>query len=582
MKMIKYKYTISLILAAFFMFSSCEENFLERLPKDQVSTQDYWKTPKDLRLYVNQFYPEFPGGGGWSGGIYWFDTGTDNMIHNNYDSRLAGTRTIPSSGGGWDYENIRNVNYFFENYQKVDAEYEEYKQYVGEAYFFRAYFYFQLVKSFGDVPYYSGTLTPDSEGLYAPRTPRQQVVDSIVANLDKAIEHMSSGPNSGSTRLNKEIAQLFKSRVCLYEATWEKYHDGTKFGVSSPKTNSYLQMAAAAAEDVINSGHYSIYETGSPSKDYLQLFNRIDYSDNPEVMLWEKFSQEEGKTHNHQRYIPRIGGGRGITKHLVDDYLCSDGDPTAVSSEYQGDNTLSDVMANRDPRLNQTVFEVGDPQAIEPYPDGDTTNVFEKSDLDATGGGKCPTGYQLRKGGRPDPEQYSGSWVGTTGSIIFRYAEVLLNYAEAKAELGTITQADVNMTINKLRERVGMPDLNINNITTDPDWLFPDLSPILNEIRRERRVELACEGYRWDDLARWRAHEHLVGERPLGINFDPNMYPDMVIGTDVYLNDQGYVDPYKNQLPNGYEFDPNRDYLNPIPTEELSLNEDLVQNPGWD
>jgi len=582
MKMLKFKYVISLFLGVSFMILSCEEDYLNRLPKDQISTDQYWETPSDLKLYVNQFYTSFWDGPTYSYGIPEFEEGTDNVISGvDFPQRFAGTRIVPTSGGGWNFVNIRDVNYFFEHYQKVEEEAtrEEYIQYVGEAHFFRAYYYFNLVQQFGDVSYNTETLLPNSEELYEPRTPRQQVIDSIIKDLDLAIEYMNSGPNEGGTRLNKEVAQLYKSRVCLYEGTWEKYHDGTVFGVENPKPDAYLQMAAEAAEAVINS-EYHLYTDNDPENVYWDLFNNIDYSGNPEVMLWEKHDMDLDKSHNRQQFLNNIRNhGLGITKSLIDDYLCSDGEPIAKSSVYIGDSTLNDVMTNRDPRLNQTVWEPGDPEAIE---NGDTTNVFERARLHRSGEIKCPTGYEIQKGNLPDPNQYDSPYFGTTGSIHFRYAEALLNYAEAKAELGTLDQADIDLTINKLRDRVGMPHLNINNITEDPNWKFPDLSPIINEIRRERRVELALEDFRWFDLARWRAHEAFVGTRPRGVRFDPEMYPEIEVGVDVKLDDEGYVVVYKDRLgEEGYQFDPERDYLDPIPTNQLTLNENLEQNPGW-
>ena len=167
------------------------------------------------------------------------------------------------------------------------------------------------------------------------------------------------------------------------------------------------------------------------------------------------------------------------------------------------------------------------------------------------------------------------------GSIIFRYAEVLLNYAEARAELGEITQMDLDLTINKLRDRVGLPYLNLSSITPDPNWDYPQLSPIINEVRRERRVELSFEGLRLDDLLRWRAHCIFVNERSLGAKFVQADYPNMVVGTNVYVDTNGYIDAYQKALPAGYGFKPDRDYLSAIPTNELTLNENYTQKPGW-
>lgn len=588
MKRIKLIYTVSYLIAVVLILSSCERDFLVALPKDQISEAQFWNTENDLRLYLNQMYPlVFAEGNIWFWGEWANDMDSDDLLSIRYLPRIwAGTRTIPETDGIWDdfYNRIRRINYFLDNYQNVDLPFDSYKQYVGEGHFFRGYEYFRLVRLYGDVPLISKTLNVTSEELYEPRTPRQQVMDFVIEDLDKAIEYMESGPNESGMRLNKEIAQLVKSEACLFEGTWEKYHEGTPFGVSGSNPDKYLQLAAEAALDLINSGVYSLYTTGNPKEDFKDLFRQNHYNDHTEVMFWEKYSRDLGKVHFHLRCANNWNRGMGVTKSLVDDFLCSDGLPTAISNLYQGDNTLINVMANRDPRLNATVFEPGDPFEVSPYPNGDTTWEFEKSFLDQPPNYQCCTGYQLEKGYRPDPDAIAGFLNGETGRVKMRFAQALLNYAEAKAELGSIDQADIDLSINKLRDRVGMPHLNINNIPNDPDWLFPDLSPIINEVRRERRVELVCEGagHRLFDMLRWRAHELLVGKRPLGIKFDPIMYPTLVPGENVFLNDEGYVDPYKNTYPEGYQFNPGRDYLKPIATQQITLNDKIVQNPGWD
>ena len=175
--------------------------------------------------------------------------------------------------------------------------------------------------------------------------------------------------------------------------------------------------------------------------------------------------------------------------------------------------------------------------------------------------------------------------------IFFRFTEALLIYAEAKAELGTITQTDIDRTINMIRDRVGMTHLEMSNITTDPEWDFPSLSPVINEIRRERRIELAFEAQRWDDLARWRAHHVFAGKRPKGILYigsnlegtytDVQGKPTIIIGQNLFVDANGNVDPYQIKFPSGLGFDPLRDYLSPIPSDEITLNNNITQNPGW-
>lgn len=575
-----YKHLIIFCFAL--LFVGCEEDFLDRPDLDDITSDSFWKTPNDLNLYILQFYTSLPSwnSGEWSGGIYWDDDDSDNLVYYDVNQRLAGNSTITTGNGNWSYGSIRSINIFLSKYEEVDAPFSEISQYVGEGFFFRAHFYFNLVKNYGAVPWISEPLAPDSELLFSERTPRNEVVDNIIADLDKAIEYLNSGEVSNGNRLSKEVALLFKARVALYEGTWEKYHANTPYGVSGSDGTSYLQTAAETSEFLMdNSAGYGIYSTGNTMEDYWSLFNQTDYAGHTEVMLWRDFDRDLGVAHNGQRYLPRIGGGRGLTKSLVDDYLCTDGLPISMSSLYQGDHGLMNVSANRDPRLAQSMFLPGDPMEKS---GGVVAQEFEKAPLDQDGEAKCPTGYMIYKGANPDPVHYSTSGVGTTSSPIFRFAEALLIFAEAKAELGNITQGDLDKSINLLRARVDMPPLMMSSIAADPNWLFPNLSPIINEVRRERHVEYGLEGYRFEDLMRWQAADELIiGQRFKGAYFMQEDYPDLVVGVDVLLDENGYIDPHKNQIPGGFGFNPDRDYLLPVPTNEITLNPKLTQNPGW-
>jgi len=565
-----------------FLGVGCSEDFLDRPDLDNITTDSFWQTPNDLNLYVIQFYTSLPSWnpGEWSGGIYWDDDNSDNLLYFDVNTRLAGNNTITSGNGNWSYDDIRALNIFFANYKTVSAPFEEVQQYVGEAHFFRAFYYFGLLRNYGSVPWITEPLSTDSEQLYSERTPRNVLTDSILAELDNAISLLPPGEQSNGNRLNNEIAMIFKSRVALYEGTWEKYHANTPFGVEGSTGEKYLEIAAQTAEQLIdNPGGYGIHNTGDPMQDYWELFNQTSYTGHTEVMLWRDYDVDLGIAHNGQRYLPRIGGGRGLTQNLVDAYLCTDGQPISLSDLYQGDEGLLNVAANRDPRLHQSLFLPGDPMEVT---GGEVLQTFEKAPLGASGSAGCPTGYMIYKGANPDPNQYFSGGVGTTSSPIFRFAEVLLNFAEAKAELGTITQADLDKSVNIMRARVDMPNLTLDNISIDPEWLFSDLSPIINEIRRERQVEFALEGHRFDDLMRWQAaDEVIVGQRLKGAYFIPEEFPDLVVGTDVLLDENGYIDPHQGQVPNGFEFNTERDYLLPLPLDEITLNPDLTQNPGW-
>jgi len=559
--------------------SSCtDEEFLNRAPLDAISEADFWSTPNDLQLYVNQFYTMLPAFPGWGGGYLWEDNNSDNMHHSSYNTRLAGLSTINAGSGNWNFARLRSINIMLEKYKNVTGPQADIDAMVGEAFFFRAYFYFDLLKNYGDVPWVDKQLTSDSEELFAPRTSRAMVADNILADLDKAIAMLRPRATASGNRINKEAALLFKSRVALFEGTWQKYHSGTPFGVSGANAEKYLQAAAAAAKQLIDMNTVSIYNTGKPEIDYGRLFNSNDLNSITEALLWRRYSVELNMTHNVQRYIPLSGGGTGLTKSLVESYLCTDGNPITLSPLYQGDRSLENVVANRDMRLRQTIWIPGDPTQIIA---GQVAVVFQRPNLAGGGEDRNTTGYQLKKGADPSSSGIQTPGQGITALVIFRYAEALLNYAEAKAELGTLTQADVDMTINKLRARAGMPGLNLSAIATDPNWAFPTLGPVINEIRRERRVEFACEGYRFDDLIRWRAHHLITGQRPLGAWFNQELFPTLVVGSTIQVTSDGYVDYLRTSLPNGWGFKPERDYLLAVPPQQITLNPNLSQNPGW-
>lgn len=553
---------------------------LDKGSLDEVTEQTYWTSAADLELNVNQFYPQLGG----TINYFTLDVHSDNLQPLSPSEVLDGSRSVPESGGGWGWGNIREINYFLENASNVtEGAQSDIDQYLGEGYFFRAYFYFQKVKRFGAVPWYDEVLNIDSEELYAPREPRNVIVDHIIEDLDAAIERLQDRSQVGANRVNLESALALKSRVALYEGTWEKYHAETVFGVDGSNGEAYLQLAVDASERLINSGNLGLYSTGNPGEDYWQLFNRSDLTGNQEAILVESVDPEvDLGTWNWTYLNGERGRGTGLTKQLVQSYLDTDGRPISISDEYEGDATLEETVTNRDPRLRQTMWVPGQVQ-IDNQPD---PLIFDFPPLHKGGSDMATTGYMIRKGSTPDPDQNQGSSSSRYGEIdgmVFRYAEVLLNYAEAKAELGTLTQADLDKSINVIRERVGMPPLSINVGYTDPNWNFPDMSPIMNEIRRERRIELALEGFRDDDLLRWAAAGEIIqGNRWKGARFIQGVsFPEIEDQiSDIPVDEDNYIDRYQNSM-SSFGFDESRDYLYPLPTNEISLNDNLSQNPGW-
>jgi starch-binding outer membrane protein, SusD/RagB family len=565
------------LIALTVIFNACDKEFLDRSPLDQVGSVDYFKSPTDLRAYVNQYYnsTSFPISEEWGR-----DFDSDNAVATNVNAWLEGTRTLDGAGGV-SFSRVRSINYFFDNYKRVEknANFADYKQFLGEAYFFRALIYFSLLQSYGDIQWYTTEIGTASPELYKARDPRNIVADNIIANLDSAAMYLTEAKTNGASRINKWMALLLQSRVALFEGTWQKYHAGTPFGVSNPQPAKYFNKVVEAATKVMESGLYDIYSTGKPSSDYYDLFILRSYSTNKEVMFWKEFNNALGKGEvifrRQPNYMQQHPYERSFTKQLADSYLCIDGNPISISPLFQGHASLTDEMQNRDPRFYQTIST---PDAVwRIHPNG-TINYFKEL-YDRLNTGvqyNSPGGYLIRKGYNPNLIYHVPQYEETP-AIIYRYAEVLLNYAEAKAELGTITQADIDKSIKKLRDRVGMPNLILANIAVDPKWDFPTLSPAINEIRRERRVELASEGLRAADIKRWAAAgELIVGKRPKGFlaaQVAINPYP---VGAD------GFLDPYLNKIPNGYGFKLNRDYLDAIPKTQMGLNPNLIQNPGWE
>ncbi|TAJ11925.1 RagB/SusD family nutrient uptake outer membrane protein [Marinilabiliaceae bacterium JC017] len=566
-----------LLVLSILIFSSCQDEYLDLYPQDRFTKNDFWKTTSDLEYYCNQFYSNytFDVHGPWSPSFY-KENNSDNLVPIEPNKRLNGSLVVPNTDGKYDWNPIRKANYFLENYRTVEGSENEINQYIGEIKFFKAYFYFRLLKYYGDLPWYNSVLDIKDEELYASRLPRNVVVDSIVSTLDESIRLLKSVTNAKTFRINKEIAMLFQSRVCLYEGTWEKYHKNTVFGVPNAEGKKYLEKAKNVCSDLISLGNYSLYSDGNPGTSYWSLFNQTDYGNNPEVMLWKQFGLDQKITHDLQRDLPWRGCGTGISLSLVNSYLNKDGS-LSINSDY---TSLSTLVKDKDPRLSQTVLFPGQVLTNVGY-ECTSQRVFSLPYIDQTGYSRNTTGFMMYKGINPDPfYQRCQEGISITGSIIFRYAEVYLNYAEATAELGEFTQNIADLTINKLRARVNMAPMVISNIQHDSNNIL-GVSDVIFEIRRERRVELAFENFRFDDLMRWRAHELFQNKKPKGMKFYgadlfnsfPNLYP--------LADENGFLSPYGKSIPRGYGFNPERDYLLPIPIQELNLNKNLKPNPGW-
>lgn len=567
---------------------SCNDSFLDRYPIAEISPENSFKTADDLRLYTNGFYEQLPS----IRNIIDADLKTDNVLYSSIpEEQRSHERILPSEtgSGGWDWEDLREINLFFDNYQRCTDEAGRDK-YEGVARFFRAWFYFDKVKRFGDVPWYETVIqTGDTDLLYKARDSREFVVSKIIQDLEIAVDKL--GDERASDQVTRWTALALLSRVCLYEGTFRKYH--TELGIQGSDT--LLQKAYEAAGRVMDESGYTLYSTGNPDTDYRDLFASTLKED--EVILGRRYSLTLNQMHNVNYYLTsRTQRDIGLTKDLVDSYLQLNGMPFTSKTGY-ATMGFYDEMQSRDRRLAQTIRSLGY-QRI-----GGTATLLP--DFAAT-----MTGYQLCK--FLSDETQDGDGASYQDVAFIRYAEVLLNYAEAKAELGIITQDDIDRTIRLIRSRVSMPNLDMTSANQSPDAvlaaLYPNVSGscqgIILEIRRERRIELVMEGFRWDDLVRWKAGKllepHFIGMYfpSLGeFDLDGDGAPDLMlymgtapsttaaqsveIGGVLQLTegDHGNLIGFKD---NTKQFDESRDYLYPLPTGDLLLNENLVQNPNWD
>lgn len=550
--------------------SSCE---LTKIPEDSISPDSYFKNASQLELWTNNFYAQFDNAETVAA------TNADDNIDNTLGDVLMGQRSAADESG-WTWTRLRNINYFLQNSYRCTDNAARTK-YEGVAYFHRAYFYFVKVRRYGDVPWYDQVIgSADADLLYKERDSREVVMQHIMEDLDLAIEYLPT--TNDIVRVTKWTALALKSRIALFEGTFRKYHGLTD-------ADKYLTLAADAAGQFIKESSYKLYTTGSTP--YRDLFNSLS-AKSEEVILTRTYSSTANVLHGVQFNI--TNERQGFTKRFMNHYLMADGSYYSSQVGYETKEYVDEV-SNRDPRLAQTVLCPG-------YMQKGSTTVTANS-LNAL------TGYQPIK--YVAESTYDGSNKSYTDFPLFRTAEVYLNFAEAKAELGTLTQTDLDNSINKIRARAGMPDLKMTEANSNPDPLMVEYYPncsstnkgVILEIRRERTIELCMEGFRLYDIIRWKeglqltkpfygCYFHGEGEYDMdndGTN-DLLLYSGekgsfsgtvKKIGTDIVLTNgsSGYIHALGSI---SVTWDENRDYLWPIPASERVLSGGVLsQNPGW-
>ena len=553
------KYLIQSILVAVTLLTVSCNDYLDRFPKDSFSEPTFFKTENDLIYYANQFYGSLP--------VQRMDNdnNSDNMVPQNINTFLAGTYTVPGSGGGWasgDWANIRSCNYFLEHYSRAETSFKE--RYAGEVRFFRALFYWYKVVNFGDVPLLLKALDDNSEELYGPREKREKVMDEVVLeDLKFAVANLPEKNQAAAGRLHKDAARALMSRICLWEGTYRKYRN-------IEGADTYLDACVKASEELMDAG-YDIYSTGNTDEDYRNLFIQKDLRSNPEAIFYRAYITDKN-THNYTRQASENNTGMG--KDFVDSYLfLDDGKPIGLTSHPYDDSTPAKECEGRDPRYTQTIATPG---FIMTLPD-------LAVNLPAIGTSRTSTGYWNIKGRSSDLAQFNAD-KSDLDLFIFRYAEVLLNYAEAKYELtGSLTIAELDKSINLIRDRVGMPHLTTNP-DADPNAVNYGytVAPLLYEIRRERRIELVGEGFRFNDIIRWKAGKLIEGVKTIrGMKLTDELrsqYADPSSLNNIAVDDDYYIIVYPSIATTRKWND--KSYLYPLPTDEKDRCH-YEQNPGW-
>jgi len=569
------KYTLKaiLVMALGCLTYSC----LDLDPKDQIADGNYWQEASDFKLFANQFY-------GWtrdfSNSVYdaphsdkrsdlILDKGGTNVYSN-------GTNSIPAGDNNYtdNYNRIRRTNILLQKAETFGNQ-SDIAQYVGEAKFFRAYCYFDLLQLFGDVIITKKPLDVTDPEMSVARNDRSEVVDFIIQDLEEATELLPLTSAVENGRVGSEGAWAFLSRVALYEGTWQKFRGNEARG------KELLDVAAKAAKKVIDGKKFSLYAPavlGDSAQKYMFILE--DVKSNPAGLL-KASNTEYIFSRRHDETLNPIG--KNITKECLANaqliaqkfaamYLCQDGLPIEKSSVYlfKTDGIIAHEYQNRDNRMIYTLCVPGGY-----YWSNENSRVNWTSDA-ADKASASIKGYSPAGGSGYANQKWAAERSVQTNSEgydypIIRYAEVLLNYAEAVYERdGAISDDDLNLSLNLVRNRINKDMPKLSNSLVSANGL-----DMREEIRRERTVELFNEGFRIDDLKRWKTAETEMPKDILGVKWTGTEYATKWPNASYAKNSDGYL-----ILETGRKWE-SRHYLYPLPTDQLQLNPNLKQNPGW-
>lgn len=586
------KLIVILSLSVCFM-TSCE---LTEVPKATATEEDIFGTESGLKTYSYSFYNNITS----SSDAYKGDAMADYGAVNSLNSFLQDGAYSAETSSGWSWTALRNINHFIEKCNASPLPESVKNNYLGIAKFFRAWFYYDKVTRFGDVPWIEKPLAvDDNDQLFGKRDSRTVVMDKIMEDLDFAYQHIQATSSDG-TLVTKWTALGLKSRIALFEGTFRKYH--TDLGLAS-SANTFLNQAASAAEEVMNKGPHRLNTAQGTASSQRQLF----ISEAPvttEVMLAIAFSKDLAVMNDANwwwtsaTYGPRYS----LVRPFINTILNIDGTSYTNRANFETQEFYEECQ-NRDLRLAQLIRTPGYKRNGVSAPPNFASYTYT---------GYQPIKYTL------DDSYYDNGGYNTNAIPLMRYAEVLLNYAEAKAELGTLTVEDWTKTIGALRARAGVTG-GLNQLPTQIDsylqkTFFPTINnPILLEVRRERQVELALEGFRFNDLKRWKLGNLMADLEWTGIyvpslnklmDLDRDGTPDVVfydgaqsgpsitVPTGVArvaiggratnfqtLNNKNHLEWFKAQTRTWYA--DGRQYYYPIPATAIVKNENLEQNKGW-
>lgn len=572
---IKSKLLLMFVTAIVAMSSVGCEDYLTEDPADKFTNDNFWQTEDNVKTFSWINYDTFYGyGNGTTIGLsFFYYHGTDNRIDDNlaaftfFQMPVTATTTNVYSWNEY-YTLIRRCNLMLEKVPNVAMSEAKKNHYIGVAKFFRAYTYYRLVQKFGNVPYTDKYLAQNDPLVYAPAKPRAEIIDKVIADLEEATNLLLPIDDKNVT-VNKYTAFAALSNVCLYEGTYRKYHLGQD-------GNAYLNKAKIASLAVMDNSAYKL------NTDWKSLYNSVELAGNTEVILAKRYLTNV-LMHSLQNYTNTSTTQYGLTKWAAESYVTTNGLPIQQvgNTQYIGDDDITKTFTNRDPRFAKTVNPSNYGYKGKPFGTTALTSmsgyVFELYNNPTTSGPDVTTG------GR-----------NYTDSPLFTLSEVYLNYAEACAELGTATNADLDISINKVRNRAGIAPLTTdgNNAfaggvqindpirTSTLEQITGAVSPLIWEVRRERRTEfMSWTTLRQMDIYRWKKGDYLNDTKNPDVNLGARV--GTPVGTQVKVDNNGYIKIYPTSTRN-FEA---KHYLLNIPTNDIDLYKaqgvELKQNPGW-